>query len=118
MAGSDSTVNTSRDLLNAFNHKEVGYPVTETQRRAKSPLSTRPLLFILSYFSLFAPDAKYKAKGEADRKGKTGRFWTLFFFRTQLGHRWSEVWVVSLPRFLHSAFRSPKQLLPARWRRR
>lgn len=54
MAGSDSTVNTSRELLDAFNHKEVGYPVTETQRRAESPLSTRPLLFILSLFSLCA----------------------------------------------------------------
>lgn len=36
VAGSDSTVNTSTDLLDAFNHKEVGYPVTETRRRAKS----------------------------------------------------------------------------------
>lgn len=81
-AGSDSTVNTSRDLPDAFNHKEVGYPVTETQHRAKSPPCTRrPLLLILS-FPLFVPDAKYKVKGEAERKERKEGFGNSFLKNT------------------------------------
>lgn len=54
MAGSDSTINTSRDLPEPFNHKEVGYPVTETQHRAKSPFVYVSFIINTFLFSLCA----------------------------------------------------------------